>query len=146
MFALLSVLNSWLTFCAITKSHQGLNDATHLPTANISVQKEALVTCIYAPLFDQQCVRATHELTYRQCGVEAWVHFICVHVFCINEPGHKRAAWTDSVDGLASGRLWPLTSLCHFSPLQDELCHTDAHDITCPPPHTHILPSLRLKP
>jgi len=38
-----------------------------------------------------------------------------VHAFC-----HKRAARSDSAVGLASGRRWPLTSLCHFSPPQDE--------------------------
>lgn len=40
MFALCTFFSKQLTdlLCAITKSHQGLNDATHLPTANISVQ------------------------------------------------------------------------------------------------------------
>lgn len=57
--------------------------------------------------------------------------YLCVDMFCINERCLKRAAQIDSVAGQASGRLWPLTSLCYFSPLQNKLCHTSAHNITC---------------
>lgn len=56
--------------------------------------------------------------------------YLCVDMFCINERCLKRAAQIDSVAGQASGRLWPLTSLCYFSPLQNKLCHTSAPNIT----------------
>lgn len=58
----------------------------------------------------------------------------------INQRRHKRAAWIDSVAGLASGRLRPLTSLCFFSPPQDKLCHTNTphHMLSLSPLHLTV--------
>lgn len=56
-------------------------------------------------LFNHQCVKIIDELTYKRRGVNMSAFYLCVHVFCINERRHKGAAWIDSVEGLASGRL-----------------------------------------